>query len=120
MKASREIDVMQFYLENALYIDGYIIKSGMNIIRRVEPGKSDYVIFHSDDFNKPYTHFPLNHVPALMTFIYKKLIETGMVIIDDNTFNAEEIKSGALKLVENSMHTTSENTAQTKTKRKFG
>lgn len=119
MKASREIDVMQFHLENALYIDGYIIKSGMNIIRRVAPGGNDYVIFHSDDFNKSYTHFPLNHVPALITFISKKLIEAGMVMIEDDTYSAEEIKSGALKLVENSMHNT-EATEQKKTKRKFG
>lgn len=120
MKASREIDVMQFHLENALYIDGYIIKSGMNIIRRIQPGGSDYIIFHSDDFNKPYSHFPLNHVPALISFISKKLIDAGMVIMDDNTFSAEEIKSGALKLVENNMHTTPELTEQKKNKRKFG
>lgn len=120
MKASREIDVMQFHLENALYIDGYIIKSGMNIIRRVEPGGSNYVIFHSDDFNQPYTSFPLNHVPALIKFISKKLIDAGLVVIEDDTFIAEEIKSGALKLVENNMHI--DNTSQeiTKKKHKFG
>lgn len=120
MKVSREIDVMQFHLENALYIDGYIIKSGMNIIRRVEKDGKDYAIYHSDDFNQPYSHFPLNHVPALVGFISKKLIDSGMVIMDDNTFNAEEIKSGALKLVENSMHTDNQTGEQTKMKRKFG
>lgn len=108
MKSSREIDIMQFHLLNALYIDGYIIKSGMNIIKRVEKGSLDYVIYHSDDFTRPYTHYPLNHVPALINFISKKLIDGGMVIIDDETFIAEEIKSGTLKLVEKSLHTTVE------------
>lgn len=109
MKSSREIDIMQFHLINALYIDGYIIKSGMNIIKRTEKGSSEYVIYHSDDFTTPYTSYPLNHVPALMVFLSKKLIDGGMMVIDEETFVAEEIKSGTLKLVEKTMHIEAEN-----------
>lgn len=100
MKTSREIDIMQFHLVNALFIDGFIIKSGMNIIERVEKGGKDYVIYHSDDFSTPYTHYPLDHVQALMTFISKKLIEGGMVIIDEDKYVAVELKPGTMKLVE--------------------
>lgn len=101
MKASREIDIMQFHLLNALMIDGFLIKSGMNIIRRVEKGGSDYVIFHSNNFNTPYTHFPLDHIPSLINFISKKLIESGMVEIDDKVFDTQEIRTTHLKIVEN-------------------
>lgn len=100
MKASREIDIMQFHLLNALFIDGFIIKSGMNIIKRVEKGSKDYVIYHSDDFSTPYTHFPLDHVTALIRFISKKLIESGMVVIDEDKYEAVEIKPGTMKLIE--------------------
>ena len=100
MKASREIDIMQFHLLNSLFIDGFIIKSGMNIIKRLEKGGKDYVIYHSDDFVTPYTHFPLDHVPALITFISKKLIDSGMVIIEENQYEALEFKSDNVQLKE--------------------
>lgn len=100
MKTSREIDIMQFHLVNALFIDGFIIKAGMNLIKRVEKGGKDYVIYHSDDFSQPYTHYPLDHIQALMTFISKKLIEGGMVIIDEDKYVAIELKPGTMKLVE--------------------
>lgn len=99
-KSSREIDIMQFHILNALFIDGYVIKSGMNIIKRLEKGGKEYEIYHSDDFSKPYTSFPLDHVPALLKFVFKRLIDGGMVVIDEDQFEAVEIKSGTMKLVE--------------------
>jgi len=101
-KSSREIDIMQFHIINALFIDGYVIKSGMNIIKRLEKGGKDYEIYHSDDFSKPYTSFPLDHVPALLKFVFKRLIDGGMVVIDEDQFEAVELKSGTMKLVEKS------------------
>lgn len=100
MNVSREIDMMQFHLVNPLFIDGFIIKSGMNIIKRVEKGGKDYVIYHSDDFSTPYTDYPLDHVVSLMTFVCKKLIDGGMVVVDENKFEAVEIKPGTMRLVE--------------------
>lgn len=116
MKSSREIDIMQFHLANNLYIDGYIIKSGMNIIKRVEKGGFDYVIYHFDDFTTPYTHYPLNHVPALINFISKKLIDAGMVVIDDDTYKAEELKLGTIRLINKNNQSTNKNVKQ---KRKY-
>lgn len=100
MNVSREINLMQFHLVNPLFIDGFIIKSGMNIIQRVEKGGNDYVIYHSDDLKTPYTSYPLDHIVSLMTFLFKKLIDGGMVVVDENKFEAVEIKPGTIKLVE--------------------
>ena len=99
MKTTREIDLMQFHLTNALYIDGYVIKSGMNIIKRCEKNSKDYVIFHSSNFSEPYTHFPLDHVPALIKFICKRLIDGGVMFVDEDDYEAQEIKPGIMRLV---------------------
>lgn len=97
---SREFEILQFHLENALFIDGYIIKAGLNILKRVEKTGKDYIIFHSDDFIHPYTHFPLDHVQALVKFISKALVEDGMIVIDEFRYTAIEIKPGTMKLVD--------------------
>ena len=99
MNVSREIEIMQFHLENPIFIDGFVIKSGMNVIKRITKGGSDYAIYHSSDFSTPYTNYPLDHMTALMTHVWKKMLKSGMVEIDESKYEVVEIKSGNLKIV---------------------
>jgi hypothetical protein len=81
-KISREIYILQFHLDAAILINGYSIKKGMNIIKRVTPDSKDYVIYNTD-FATPYTHFPLSEVRNLLKFLFKGFIENGWVVVDD-------------------------------------
>lgn len=89
INTAREISQMIFTLDQDLAFDNVLIKSGFNIIKRIN---GQYEVAHITEVNMPYTILPDEYMHTLLKTVYAPLIDEGF-IEDDETLTKKMKKA---------------------------
>jgi hypothetical protein len=83
-KISRDLIMLQFHLEKSLMFGENNIKKGFNLMKK---NNGFYDIYHSDNFEKPYTQVLFKDISALKSYIFKGFVKTGWFELDEDVDN---------------------------------
>lgn len=80
INTAREISQMIFPLEQDLAFDNILLKSGFNIIKRIN---NQYEVAHITEVTMPYAILPDEYMHTLLKTIYAPLIDEGFIEDDE-------------------------------------